>query len=178
MSDYQRRAIRVVYENQWIALEAHEIVYPGGGDGEHAVVRTGVPSGVVVLDGAEVVLVRQPRYAAALRAVEIVKGTAEAGEDALACAKREAAEEVGAAGGRWTSLGFLYEIPSIVAAPISLFLVRECRFGATAPEKVETLETIRLPLSEAVRQALEGGLDDAVSVAALVRAEALIGRGG
>lgn len=178
MSDYVRRAIRVVYENQWIALEAHEIVYPGGGDGEHAVVRTGIPSGVVVLDGPEVVLVRQPRYAAGLRAVEIVKGTAEAGEDALVCARREAAEEVGATGGRWTALGFLYEIPSIVAAPIRLFLARNCRFGPPAPERVETLETVRLRLDEAVRQALEGGLDDAVSVAALARAQALLRRGG
>lgn len=176
MSEYQLRSRRVVYENAWLRFEAHEIVHPGGAAGEHGVVLTPAPSGTVALDGEEVVLVRQPRYAADSRHLEIVKGGAEPGESALECAQREAREELGLIAERWVPLGQLFEIPSIVARPLQLFLATGCRFQAPDPELVETVERVRLPLREAVRLALEGGIDDAISAAAIVRAAAAVGR--
>ncbi|MBV8600596.1 MAG: NUDIX hydrolase, partial [Candidatus Eremiobacteraeota bacterium] len=161
----------------WLIFEAHEIVHPNGSPGEHGVTRVPNASAVVVLDGGEVVLTAQPRYAVERTVLEVPKGGAHPGESALQCAERETREEVGALARRWTPLGAVHEIPSIVAASVSLFLARECIFGEVAPEHVESIEIVRMPFERAVRMALDGELDDAISVVALVRANDAIARG-
>src|SRR5271166_2725583 len=154
MAGYVRRATRRLYENPWVALEAHEIVHPNGVVGEHALVRVPPASGVVALDGTDVILTEQSRYAIGRRLLEIVKGGAHPGEDPLACARREAHEEIGLIAQRWLSLGKVYEIPSIVEGAIELFLARDCRFVACEPERVESIRVVRLPLGDAVRRSL------------------------
>jgi ADP-ribose diphosphatase len=126
------------------------------------------------MDGDDVLLERQPRFAADRVMLEIVKGAGEPGESPLACAQREAREEIGVLAGRWDSLGALYEVPSIISGPVACFLARSCTFVAAAPERVESIALVRIPFVEAVEQARSGGIEDAVSAAALLRAEAFL----
>jgi ADP-ribose pyrophosphatase len=107
--------------------------------------------------------------------IEIVKGGGKGGEDALACARREANEELGIVSGRWIPLGMAYEIPSIIEGRVALFAVTDCRFEEARPERVESIDGYRLPFKEAIRMALGGGLDDAITVTALVRAAVALG---
>ena len=130
----------------------------------------------VVGDGADVILERQQRYAAGGAMVEIVKGGGPETEQPLACAVRETAEEIGVTAMRWDSLGAVYEIPSIVASPVHLFLARDCTFERPQPEGVESIELVRMPFGQAVEQARAGAIDDAVSALALLRAEAFLSR--
>ncbi|MBV8151650.1 MAG: NUDIX hydrolase [Candidatus Eremiobacteraeota bacterium] len=169
-----RRNARNVYENPWLRFEAHEVVHPSGCNGEYGVVVVPPVSGVVVMDGDDVVLTSQERYASGERVVEIVKGGAHAGESPLACAQRETREELGFVVEDWLELPPLYEIPSIVTGRVSLFLAKNCRFVGLAPEREETIDTVRMPLFRAVELALRGGIDDAVTVGALARAWALL----
>ena len=113
-SGYRRIRGRTVYENPWLRFEAHEIVHPTGLPGVHGVVVTPPASAVVVIDGDEVLLVRQPRFAVDAVVLEVIKGGRAEDEDALACAIRETREEAGLAAARWDTLGIAYEIPSIV----------------------------------------------------------------
>jgi 8-oxo-dGTP pyrophosphatase MutT (NUDIX family) len=171
VSGFVRRSAREVYRNPWLAFEAHEIVHPNGRPGEHGVCRVPDASAVVVLDGEDAILTAQPRYAVNRTVLEIVKGGANPGEDALGCARRETREEVGAVAERWTALGGVHEIPSIVAATVNLFLARDCRFVDVEPEHVETIEIVRMPFRRAVAMALEGEIEDAISIVALLRAD-------
>jgi 8-oxo-dGTP pyrophosphatase MutT (NUDIX family) len=174
---YERRTKRTVYANPWISFEAHEIVHPNGAPGEHGLVVSPRASAAVVYDDGFVWLTRQARFAIDRVVLEVVKGGAEAEESALATAQRETREEIGVEAARWDGLGIGYELPSLVAHQVALFLARDLTHVATAHEHVESIETVRMPFAEALAAALDGGLDDAITALALVRAERVIARG-
>jgi ADP-ribose pyrophosphatase len=167
---YRRLSRRVVYENPWLSFEAHEIVHPTGTPGVHGVVVTPRASAVVLLDGEEVLLVRQPRFAVDALVIEVIKGGRHAGEDALACAQREAREEAGVVAARWRRLGRAYEIPSIVREPVQLFLAQELAPSPLPPEDVERIEVVRMRFDDALQACADGRIDDAVTALALLRA--------
>jgi ADP-ribose pyrophosphatase len=145
-------------------------VHPNGRPGEHGLVVNPPSCAVVALDGDEVVLTRQARFAIDQVVLEVVKGGAEPGESAQAGAERELREELGLAAARWDDLGLIYEIPSIVQEPVRLFLARELRAVDTAPEDVESIAPVRMPFAAALLAAARGEIADAVSAAALLRA--------
>jgi 8-oxo-dGTP pyrophosphatase MutT (NUDIX family) len=145
-------------------------VHPNGQAGEHGVVITPRASAVIVLDGDDVILTRQARYAIDRNVLEIVKGGAEPDEAPQAAAARELREELGIVAARWDELGIIYEIPSIMQEPISLFLARDIHAVTSEPEDVETIVGVRMPLREACLAAARGELNDAVTGLALMRA--------
>jgi 8-oxo-dGTP pyrophosphatase MutT (NUDIX family) len=169
MSGFQRRGQRTVYENAWLRFEAHDIVHPNGRPGVHGAVVTPAASAVVALDGDEVVFTRQARFAVDAIVLEVVKGGAHDGETALAAAQRELREELGLLAARWDDLGAVFEIPSIVVRPVRVFLARELAPTATAFEDVESIEPVRMSLSDALRAAGDGTIADAVTAVALLR---------
>jgi|ERR1700678_2068814 8-oxo-dGTP pyrophosphatase MutT (NUDIX family) len=168
-SSYQRLAVREAYRNPWLAVEVHDIVHPTGAAGEHVLIAAGRASGVLVVDGDDFVLARQPRFAADAEMLEIVKGGAGDGESALVCAQRELREELGLEAQRWTPLGEVHEIPSIVEYPVTLFVARDLREVESAQEHVESVRAERIAIADAYRAAVDGRIDDAVTLAALLR---------
>ena len=172
---YTRLRCKTVYQNPWLAVEVHEVVHPSGAPGEHAVLVTPQSSAVVVADGNKLIFARQPRFAARRAVVEIVKGGGKPGEAPLDSAKRELREELGITAGRWRELGMLHEIPSIVEPPVALFLARDLAYGTPEPGEEENIDLVTLTIDEAVRAALGGKIDDAVTVAALFRFAAAYG---
>jgi 8-oxo-dGTP pyrophosphatase MutT (NUDIX family) len=175
---YVRRSKRVVYENAWLRFEAHEIVHPNGAPGEHGVIATPPASAVVLIDGDEVVLVRQSRFAIDRVVLEVVKGGLHAGEDALACAQRESREEAGVIAAHWHSLGVTYEIPSIVQEPVALFLGEHLTPAPLPPEAVERIDVVRMPFGDALEACADGRIDDAVTAIALLRARHVLEQRG
>ena len=168
---YVRRSKRVVYENPWLRFEAHEIVHPTGAPGVHGVVVTARASGAILVDGEDVVLVRQPRFAIDAVVLEVIKGGRHEGEDGLACAQRESREEAGIAAAQWYALGQTYEIPSIMQEPIELYLGIGLSPAPLAPEAVERIEVVRMRLDDALEACADGRIDDAVTTIALLRAK-------
>jgi 8-oxo-dGTP pyrophosphatase MutT (NUDIX family) len=174
---YGRRSSRVVYENRWLRFEAHEIVHPTGVPGEHGVVVTPPASAVILVDGDDVLLVRQPRFAVDQLVLEAIKGGRAADEDALECAIRESREEAGLAAARWDALGVAYEVPSLLMHPVTLFLGRELSPAPLPPEPSERIELVRLPLRDALAACADGRIDDAVTALALLRAARVLAEG-
>jgi 8-oxo-dGTP pyrophosphatase MutT (NUDIX family) len=127
-------------------------------------------SAVVALDGDDVILAHQARFAVDEVVLEIVKGGAEPGEAPLATAQRELREELGLVAARWDDLGLIYEVPSIVEQPIALFLARDVRAVPPEPEAVETIAPHRMPLASALLAAARGEIRDAATGLALLRA--------
>jgi ADP-ribose pyrophosphatase len=174
-SPYRRLAQRELYRNPWLAVHVHEIIHPTGAPGEHIAIEAGRASAVLVVDGDAFVLAAQARFAADARMLEIVKGGADAGEDALACAQRELREELGLLAEDWVPLGITYELPSIIEEPVALFLARDIRQVSSAPEEVEAIDAVRIPIDDAYRAARDGRIDDAVTLAAFLRYRMLTG---
>jgi 8-oxo-dGTP pyrophosphatase MutT (NUDIX family) len=170
-SGYVRRGHRTVYENRWLRFEAHDITHPNGVPGEHGVIVVPHGSAVVALDGADVILTRQPRFAIDRVVVEVVKGGSAPGESPLAAAQRELREEVGVAAARWDDLGDAYEIPSIMEPPVRIFLARTLTAVKIELEDVESIEAVRMPFADALHAAACGEIVDAITVVALLRAD-------
>jgi ADP-ribose pyrophosphatase len=169
MKQFQRVSSREVYRNPFLAVEAHQIVHPGGAPGEHALVVTPPCSGVLVADGGDLLFARQPRFGAQAEVIEIVKGGSEPGETNLECAQREAREELGVVAAHWVELGRLYEIPSLMNTHIDLFLAHGIEHVDPESGGLEAIELVRIPQEVAIAAAASGKINDAVTVAALLR---------
>jgi ADP-ribose pyrophosphatase len=151
-------------------------------DGEVAerelVVHTGAV-GVLVLDGDRLWLVRQPREAVGVPdLLEIPAGKLdEEGEDPLATAKRELAEEIGKQAEHWESLGSFFTSPGFTNEEVHLFLATGISDVDERPE-VEENERIDVevrPLSDL--DALIAGNRDSKTLIALLKLKERVAEG-
>ena len=85
----------------------------------------------------------------------------EKGEDPLEAVKRELAEEVGAHGTNWRSMGVLYPSPGYCGEIIRLFACDIDISGESHPDDGEFLEVEYISLEQAVEMVLAGKLPDA-----------------
>ncbi len=169
MKTYQRLRSREVYRNPYIHVEVHEVIHPNGQEGEYALLVSPPASAAVIADGGDLLFARQPRFGAQAEVIEIVKGGACEGETPLACAQREAREELGIEALHWEPMGMLYEIPSLVNDPVQLFYAHGIEHVDRDEDGLEAVELVRVAEDVAIRAAAEGKINDAVTVAALLR---------
>lgn len=158
------------------ALHRDEVEWPNGDRGPYTWIETTSSSFIVPLlaDGSTV-LVRQWRYPWRRTSWEVPAGTLEDGEDPLHGARRELAEEAGLASDQWEPLGVTCG-SALLSNRQHLFLARNCREVPRRPETYERDMIVRrLPLSEAVEEALGGGIEHATAIAALLRAAHRLG---
>jgi len=145
------------------------MVHPNGQPGEHGVVITPRASAAVVIDGDDVILTRQARYAIDRHVLEIVKGGADGDESPQAAAERELREELGIVANRWDELGIIYEIPrSCKNRSRSFSPATSAPSPATPKTSKRSSRTHAAPRS--LLAAARGELNDAVTGLALLRA--------
>lgn len=131
------------------------------------------PGGVGVLplhDDGTVTLIRQLRPALELVSLEIPAGRLSPGEAPEACGKRELREETGLAAEQLESLGFIHSTPGVLDEVIHLFLGKGLAQEEAEPEAYEDIETVRMPLEDALAMAVDGRIADGKTIAALLRA--------
>jgi ADP-ribose pyrophosphatase len=149
---YDGKLFDVVVED-WDGREREIVEHPGS---------TAV---VAVHDGA-VVLVRQLREPARKPLLELPAGTLEEGEEPLASAQRELAEEVGLHGGRWRELGGFWTSPGFLREYMHVFVAEDLEAGKSAPDEDEDVEIVRWPLGELAERT--GELEDGKTIAGLL----------
>jgi ADP-ribose pyrophosphatase len=113
-----------------------------------------------------VTLVRQTREAVRKQLVELPAGTLEAGEEPLASAQRELAEEVGLRGGRWRELVAFYTTPGFCRERMHVFLAEDVERGEATPEEDEDVEVVRWRIGDIPERLAE--LEDAKTLAGLL----------
>lgn len=116
-----------------------------------------------VTPGGEAVLIRQYRYPLQATVWEVVAGGVERGEDLLAAAERELAEEVGGVAAEWVPLPAFYPQPSISGVIFYPLLALGVTLGDTAHEDSEVIERVTVPLAEAYRMLEAGEIHDGPS---------------
>lgn len=125
---------------------------------------------VPYLDGGSTVLVRQWRHPWDEQSLELPAGTLEDGEDPLAGARRELAEEAGLEAAGWEPLGTARGSAASTMR-FHLYLATEITRVERAPEAYEQDMILReLPLSAALEAAYGGEIQHAASIVALLRA--------
>jgi ADP-ribose pyrophosphatase len=150
---YDGRLFDVVVE-EWDGREREIVEHPGA-------------TAIVAIDREGcVTLVRQLREAARKRLLELPAGTLEEGEEPLASAQRELAEEVGLRGGRWRELAAFYTTPGFCRERMHLFLAEDLERGAANPEEDEEVEVVRWQVAEIESRLWE--LEDAKTIAGLL----------
>lgn len=117
---------------------------------------------LVVVDGDEIVLVRQHRPGANGLVLEVPAGKLEDGETTEAAADRELAEECGLAVAEWREIGSFWAAPEYSTERVTV-LAGVCSGPAEATgDDDEEIEVVRVPIDDALT-----GVEDAGSVAAL-----------
>jgi ADP-ribose pyrophosphatase len=168
---------RSVHEGRVIALRVEEIELPGGRRSTLELVHhPGAAAIVPVDDAGRVLFVRQYRHATGGQwLLEVPAGKLDPGEPPEACAARECEEETGFRPSELVPLGWIWTTPGFTDERIWLFLARGLVPGRQDLQEDEALAVERLPFAEAVSRALGGGINDAKSIAALLRAAPHLG---
>ena len=124
--------------------------------------------GILAWDGQRLALLRQWRHAAGRALLEIPAGTLEPGEEALATARRELAEETGLAAERWDDGPGFFTAPGFCTEYLSLFLATSLLEVAAGGDEDETLEASWATLDEALAMIDAGEIVDAKSMAGIL----------
>jgi ADP-ribose pyrophosphatase len=161
------------------SVRIDDLVGPGGEAFRREVVEHPDAVAVIAVDAEQrVVLVRQYRHPLRATLLELPAGTLDIdGESALDAARRELAEEVGLAAGRWQALGSLWNSAGWSDERTWLFLATDVHpaprpdgFVAEGEEAGMTVE--RIALSELLGMCADGRIDDAKTVIGVLRASA------
>lgn len=161
-----------LFEGLVVDIEQMEVRIGAKGWHTFQVVRHPGGVGVVPLhEDGTVTLIRQLRPSVEATLLEIPAGRLDPGEEPAACGLRELAEETGLSAARLDLLGTVLTSPGVFDERIHLFLATGLTQGEAAPEHYEEIETVRLPLEEALSMAADGRIRDGKTICALFRTE-------
>ncbi|MDJ0753869.1 MAG: NUDIX hydrolase [Ardenticatenaceae bacterium] len=156
--------------NGW-RLETVDLQRPDGQLEQKGIVRH--PGAVVLVPltaAGEVLMLHQYRLALDREIIEVPAGTRGWEEDWLLCAQRELREESGHRADHFIELGDLWPAPGVSDELMKLFLATELTPDPLPQDFDEDISVRPYPLPELVTMALDGRLQDAKSVAAILRA--------
>lgn len=162
---------RKVYENPWMQVIENRVIYPTGGKGIYGkVCFKNKAVGIIPIDDQGFTwLVGQHRYTVNEYSWEIPMGGSGDDVDLLRAAQRELREETGLSAARWRQIAFLHTSNSITDEEGVVFIAQDLQTGETDFDETEQLDIQRIPLSQAIRLAMEGKITDAISVAGLFK---------
>jgi ADP-ribose pyrophosphatase len=117
-----------------------------------------------------ILFVRQYRHAAGKELLELPAGTLDVGELPENCALREIREETGFAAGKLIKLGEFFLAPGYSTEYMVVYLATELRHDPLPGDQDEFITLQTIPIDHAYELALNGGLQDGKSLAALLLA--------
>jgi ADP-ribose diphosphatase len=171
MNSMDTRDRAIVFTGLVVDIEQMEVMI--GTKGRHTFQVMRHPGGVAVLplhEDGSVTLIRQLRPAVAEFLLELPAGRLSPAEEPSMCGRRELAEETGLVAEHLEPLGFIYPSPGILDEVIHLYRATGLTQEESHQEAYEDIETVRLPLTEAVEMARDGRISDSKTIVALFRA--------
>jgi ADP-ribose pyrophosphatase len=187
-SDTQRPAAepglierRPVHRGRIVDLGVDTVRYPDGSTGELEMIRhSGAAAVLPVLSDPngpdpQLVLIRQYRYASGGWLYEVPAGRPDRpGEPWEECARRELREETGLEAGTLRPLTAIWTTPGFTDERIHLFMATDLTAGETEFDADEFVETVTVPLSEALRMVRDGEITDGKTMCTLLYAAGFV----
>lgn len=168
-------ASRRLYEGRVVNLRLDTVELPGGRKATREVVEHGdVVAVVPLLEGEDVLLVRQYRLPTGQTLLEVPAGGVDEGETAEEAARRELEEECGQRAGHLGRLSGFYVSPGYCSEYVHVFLATELEPTQARPDADEQISVARLPLAEALRLVRGGEIRDGKSMIGLMWAWAKV----
>ena len=170
----QQLTSRRAWSGRLLHVDVDRVRTPNGTELELEMIRHPGAAAVLPLLSAEgagdpvVLLIRQFRYAGGGMLWEIPAGVLEPGEAPAACARRELREETGAEAEEFEHLTTILTTPGFTDEAIHIFLATGIRAGAANPNADELIETVTLPLSQALAMIRDGEIRDGKTIVALL----------
>lgn len=125
------------------------------------VVHPGAVMMIPLLDDGRLVLERQFRYPMGQVMIEFPAGKLDAGEDRLACAKRELLEETGYSAREWAHAGVLHPVISYSTEFIDIWFARGLSLSERELDDGEFLEVITGTPDQLMTWCRDGRVTDA-----------------
>jgi 8-oxo-dGTP pyrophosphatase MutT (NUDIX family) len=156
----------VVYEGRLFRVVRDRLIEPGGHENERDVVRHNGSAVILAIDNSKskkdpwIVMERQYRHAAGQFLWELPAGKIEPGEDPLAGAQRELAEETGYRAKKWRPMIDYYASPGFLGESMTVYLAEGLTAGDAAPEEDEKIELRLVKLSEVLKMIGKGAIRD------------------
>lgn len=145
---------------------------PDGGETKLEIIEHGGSVVIVPIDQeGNVIFVRQYRHAAGGDILELPAGTRDDKESHEECAARESREEIGMEAGKLEKVGEFYLAPGYSTEFMAVFLATELTENPLDPDEDEVLEVEKIPAKKAFELAIDGKIQDAKSLAALLLAK-------
>jgi ADP-ribose pyrophosphatase len=164
---------RTVYRGPVFTVTTDYVLEPGVSKPQRRdIVRHQGSAVVLAVDESRreprVLLARQYRHAAGRALWELPAGRIDRGETALAAAKRELREETGFAARCWQRALLFYSSPGFLDEAMAVYLARDLHAGTAEPEEDEVISLRFFTLSQAVRMAEKGRLQDSKTIAGVL----------
>jgi ADP-ribose pyrophosphatase len=167
---------RRVFTGKVFELVVEKLKYPNGVVADFArILHPGAAAIVPVADDGSVILIEQYRHALGKSIFEIPAGTRDPQESIEVCAHRELAEETGFKAEHMIPLGEIIPVPGYCNEAVTLFLATGLTPAVQNLDEDEVLEVRRLPFSEAISMAMDGRIQDAKTITALLFAARHLG---
>lgn len=164
-----------IFSGKVVSLHVDTVELPNGETSIREVVEHVDGVAVLPLDEHNNVLtVRQYRYVFKRPILEIPAGKLDPGEDPMTGALRELKEETGAEPETLLPLGRIILSPGCFGEVLHLFLARGLEMGEQQLDEDEFLNVERVPFEEMVHRCMNGEIDDAKTVTAVLKAKVLL----
>jgi 8-oxo-dGTP pyrophosphatase MutT (NUDIX family) len=170
---WKRVAERAVYENPWIRVSHHDALAPTGRPAQYGVVSfKNLAVAILPLhEDGTVTLVGQHRFVLGDYSWEVPEGGSPHGEDPLAGAKRELAEETGLQAREWRQVLRLQLSNSVTDERAIGFVALGLSpaDGRHQSDETEDLAIVHAPFREVLDAAIAGKMEDVLTVAMVLR---------
>ena len=160
------------FQGRILSVHVDEVLLPNGNTSAREVVEHVDGVAVLPLDERNNVLtVTQYRYVFGRTLLEIPAGKLDPGEDPVVGALRELKEETGAVPEVFLPLGRIIPAPGCYGETLHLFLARGLHMEGQQLDPDEFLDVERIPFNEMVHRCMSGEIEDAKTVAAVLKAK-------
>lgn len=163
------------FDGRFLHVHVDQVELPNGRRSEREVADHVAGVAILALDDRDNVLtVTQYRYVFSKLLLEIPAGKLEPGEDPVSGALRELKEETGAVPDEFLPMGRILPSPGCYGEVLHLFLARGLHIGSNQPDEDEFLVQERIPFDEMVHRIMSGEIEDAKTIAAVLKAKILL----
>ena len=172
----------VVFKGPLFRVQRDTVVEPTGLRSVRDVIRHNGSAVILAVDRSKskknpwIVMERQYRHAANQFLWELPAGKLEAGEDAMAGAQRELAEETGYHARKWRPLVTYYASPGFLGEAMLVYLAEDLYAGEATPEEDERIEIRLVKLFDILEMIEKGNIHDGKTLNAVLLYAWLLGR--
>lgn len=147
---FERIGGTVLHQGRIVRVVEDRFRFADGAEVDREIVRHMGAVGVLVHDGTDLLLTRQPREATGNpNSLEIPAGRLDkAGEEPLECAKRELAEEISRAAAQWQPIMTFQPSVGILDERMHLFCAWDLSDATADSGEDERIELVRWPIAD------------------------------